>query len=373
VIYLTGRRCRDIRGHAERSRLEVAATHGLTPLVGRQQEVGLLAEGWRQVQDGQGQVIVLSGEAGIGKSRLLQVPKDRIGDDAHTLLECRSSPYFQNTALYPITEMLQHIFQWQQDDTPPAKLAKLEQVLSPYDLAVDETVPLLAALLSLPLPEDSYPPLKLSPQRQRQRTLETIVALLLQQAAAQPLLFVLEDLHWTDPSTLELLGLLIEQTPGAALCVLLTCRPTFQAPWRSRSYLARMTLNRLSRAQIEQVAGGVAGGRRLPAEVLQQIVAKTDGVPLFVEEMTKAVLDAESLTEVDGHYALSGPTTSVAIPATLQDALMARLDRLGTAKGIAQLGATLGRQFSYALIRAVSPLDDPLLWQSLVQLAWICS
>jgi predicted ATPase len=164
------------------------------------------------------------------------------------------------------------------------------------------------------------------------------------------------------------LQLLIDQTPSVALCVFLTCRPTFQAPWSSRSYLTQMTLNHLSRPQIEQMAEQVAGGKRLPAEVLQQIVAKTDGVPLFVEEMTKAMLDAGALTDVNGHYELTDSIAPLAIPATLQDALMARLDRLGTAKGIAQLGATIGRQFSYALLRAVSPLDDAVVGQSLGQL-----
>ncbi len=203
-----------------------------------------------------------------------------------------------------------------------------------YQLELDETVPLFAALLSLPLPEERYPPLNLSAQR-RQKTLETIVAMLLQQSEARPVLFIVEDLHWTDPSTLELLDLLIDQIPTASICMLLTCRPAFQAPWSSRSYLTQMTLSHLSRHQIEQLAEQVAGGKRLPAEVLQRIVEKTDGVPLYIEEMTKAVLDADYLTDVDGHYELSGSMASLAIPTTLQDALMARLDRLGSAKGIA--------------------------------------
>ena len=237
-----------------------------------------------------------------------------------------------------------------------------------YRLPLEETVPLFATLLSLPIPEDRYPPLNLSPQQQRQRTLELIVAMLLQQTEQKPVLFILEDLHWTDPSTLELLDLLIDQSPTASIFALLTCRPTFQPPWSSRSYLTQMTLNRLSRNQIEDMAERVAGGKRLPADVLQQIVEKTDGVPLYVEEMTKAVLDAGYLTEVDGHYALTGSFSSLAIPATLQDSLMARLDQLVDAKAVAQYAAVIGRQFSYELLLALSRLDEAMLQHELARL-----
>ena len=177
--------------------------------------------------------------------------------------------------------MFQRVLNWNQDDTLEAKLAKLEQMLHQYRLELDEAIPLFASLLSLPIPEDRYPLLTLSPQRQRQKTLETIVAMLLQQAEEQPVLFILEDLHWIDPSTLELLDLLIDQTPTASICCLLTCRPAFQPPWSGRSYLSQVTLNRLSRNQIERMAEQVAGGKRLPDDVLQQIVEKTDGVPLY--------------------------------------------------------------------------------------------
>ena len=350
------------------SRLDIASTRGLTPLVGRESEVTLLLERWNQTKDGQGQVILLSGEAGIGKSRLVQVLKDHLTDEPHTRLECRSSPYYQNTALYPITDFLQRALQWQQDDTSEQRLEKLERELSQYRLVVEESVPLFATLLSLPIPENRYPPLAFSPQRQRQKILESIVAILLERSEQQPVLFILEDLHWTDPSTLELLALLIDQVPTAAICALLTCRPTFQPAWSPRSYLAQATLNRLSRHQIERMAEHVAGGKRLPAEVLQQIVEKTDGVPLYVEEMTKAVLDAAFLTEVDGRYVLTGPLSSLAIPATLQDSLMARLDRLAAAKAVAQYAAVIGRQFSYALLYAVSQVEEATLQQELGRL-----
>ena len=226
----------------------------------------------------------------------------------------------------------------QAEDTPDEKLGKLEHALSQYRLPLEETVPLFAPLLSLPLPENRYPPLNLSPQRQRQKTLETIVAILQEHAERQPVLFILEDLHWTDPSTLELLNLLIEQTPTASILMVLTCRPHFQPAWHHRSYLTEITVNRLSHTQVEQIVTGMTDGKTFPAEVLQQIIEKTDGVPLFVEEMTKAIWNPDSSQHVDGHYELTGSFSTFAIPATLQDSLMARLDRLVTAKAIAQLG-----------------------------------
>jgi class 3 adenylate cyclase len=350
------------------SRLDVVAARGLTPLVGREREVGLLLDRWEQVKDGNGQVILLSGEAGIGKSRLVQVLKDHVSDEPHTRWECRSSPYYQNTALYPIIDLLQRALQRQQDDTAEAKLEKLEQILSRYHLPLDETVALFASLLSLSVPEDRYPQLALSPQRQRQKTLESIVAILLELAEQQPALFILEDLHWADPTTLEFLSLLVEQVPTTAIYTLLTCRPHFQPSWTHRSYLTEITVNRLSRHQLARVAAHVLGEKKLPPEVLHQIVEKTDGVPLYVEEMTKAVLESGYLKEVDGHYELIGSFSSLAIPATLQDALMARLDHLVTAKAVAQYAAVIGRQFAYDLLSTVSQLDASTLQRELGRL-----
>ena len=248
------------------------------------------------------------------------------------------------------------------------RLEKLEHELNQHRLPLEECVPLFAPLLSLPIPEDRYAPLALSPQRQRQKTLETIVALLLGLAEQRRVLFILEDLQWSDPSTLELLDLLIDQTPTVGICCLLTFRPDFPPPWSGRAYLSQVTLNRLSRKQIERMAEQVAGGKRLPGEVLQKIVEKTDGVPLFVEEMTKAVLESEALQEVDGHYELTETFSSLAIPSTLQDSLMARLDRLVTAKAVAQYAAVLGRQFSFELLAAVSQLGEAMLQHELGRL-----
>jgi predicted ATPase len=350
------------------SRLDVASTRGLTPLVGREPDVALLLERWEHAKAGHGQVVLLSGEGGIGKSRLVQVVKEHVAHEPHTRWECRSSPYYQNTALHPLLDFFQRALHWQQDGSLAEKLDTLEQELRQYRLPLTETMPLFAPLLALSVPEDRYPHLALSPQRLRQKTLESIIAMLLERAEREPVLFILEDLHWTDPTTLEFLGLLVEQVPTAALSMLLTCRPEFQPSWSHRSYLTEITVNRLSRQQIARVAEYVAGGKTLPPEVLQQTVAKTDGVPLFVEEMTKAILESGHLKEVDGHYELVGSLSTLTIPATLQDSLMARLDRLVTAKAVAQYAAVIGRQFAYDVLATVSQLDEAILQRELGRL-----
>jgi class 3 adenylate cyclase len=266
-----------------RSRLDIATSRGLTPLV----------------------------------SRLVQVLKDHAASVAHTRLECRSSPYYQHTALYPMIDLLQRTLRFQSDDSPAQRLDKLARELDQYRLPLAETVPLCAALLSLAVPEAQYPPLNVSPQRQRQKTLEAIVSILLELAERQPVLFIIEDLHWLDPTSLALLDLLMDQTPTARLLTLLTCRPEFQPAWSPRSYLTQVALHRLFHEQIERMATHVAGGKPLPEAVLQHIVDKTDGVPLFVEELTKAVLESSMLKEVNGQYAISGSVSSLAIPVTL--------------------------------------------------------
>src|SRR2546428_3218608 len=262
--------------------------------------------------------------------------KEHVANEPHVRWECRSLSYYQNTALYPVTDLFQRLLQFQTEETSDAKLAKLAQALCQYRCPAQESVPLFAPLLSLPLPENRYPLLNLSPQRQRQKTLETIVAILLVLAEQQPVLFILEDLHWTDPTTLELLNLVIEQIPTTSMLTVLTCRPHFQPAWHHRSYLTEITVNRLSHTQVEQIVTCMTNGKAFPPEVLQQIIAKTDGVPLFVEEITKSLLESGQLKTVDGHYELSGSFSTFAIPATLQDSLMARLDRLVTAKAMAQ-------------------------------------
>jgi class 3 adenylate cyclase len=242
-----------------RSRVEVATRRGLTPLVGREQEVGVLLERWAQVQDGQGQVVLLSGEAGIGKSRLLHVFTEHLAGTPHARLECRSSPYNHDSALYPLMDLLQRALHAPSPDGTQEPHVCLEKLLEQYSLATAETVPLLACLLSIPLPDGRYPPLTMSPQQQRQKTLEALLAFVLAQAAQQPVLFILEDLHWTDPSTLEWLTLLIAQVPTIPLLTLLTCRPEFHPPWGHRSYLTSLALQRFTRGQIETMVLRVTG------------------------------------------------------------------------------------------------------------------
>jgi predicted ATPase/class 3 adenylate cyclase len=354
-----------IEESAARSRLDAAA--GLTPLVGRAQEVGLLLDRWEQAGEGRGQVVLLTGEPGIGKSRLTQVLKERAAEASHRWLEARCSPYYEHTPLYPMIDLLPRMFEWSQDEAHDAKLSKLAQGLEEAGAALAEALPLLAALLSLPVP-DRYPLPPMSPERQKQKTLEALGGLLLALAVDKPVLFIVEDLHWVDPTTRELLTRLLDQVPTARLLVLLTARPSFTAPWPARSHLTSLTLTRFTGKQTETMVSRVLGLKLLPAEVLGQIVSKTDGVPLFVEELTKMVLESGLLAEQEDRYVLTAPLPPLAIPSTLQDSLMARLDRLAAVKEVAQLGAALGRAFPYELIRAVSHQDDTTLNQALARL-----
>jgi predicted ATPase len=352
-----------------RSRLEAIGSTGLTPLVGREQEVALLRERWAQAKDGLGQVVLLSGEAGIGKSRLVQVLKEHVAAEPQTwLTPCQCSPYHQHTALYPMIDLLERVVLcFERAESPQQKLSKLEGFLVQYGLPLAEAVPLFAALLSLPLTA-GYPPLTMSPEQQKQQTLQALLTVLLRIAAQQPVLFVMEDLHWVDPTTLEFLTLLVDQGPTARILALWTFRPDFSPPWTGRSHLTQVTLRRLLQQQATEMTYRVAHGKALPREVVEQIVAKTDGVPLFVEELTKMVLESGLLQEREDRYDLTGPLPPLAIPATLHDSLLARLDRLGTVKSLAQLGATLGREFSYELLQAVSSWDERTLQRGLHQL-----
>jgi class 3 adenylate cyclase/predicted ATPase len=352
-----------------RSRLEAAGSTGWTPLVGREQEVALLRERWAQVKDGLGQVVLLSGEAGIGKSRLVQVLQEQVASEPQAwLTPCQCSPYYQHTALYPMIDLLVRVaLRFEREESPEQKLSKLEGFLVQYGLPLAEAVPLFAALLSLPLAAD-YAPLRMSPEQQKQQTLHALLTILLRIATQQPVLFVMEDLHWVDPSTLELLSLLVDQGPTARILALCTFRPDFSPPWTGRAHLTQVTLTRLPQRQAAEMTGRVAHNKALPPEVVAQVVAKTDGVPLFVEELTKMVLESGLLQEREDRYDLTGPLPPLAIPATLHDSLMARLDRLATVKSLAQLAATLGREFAYHLLQAVAPWDEATVQQGLHQL-----
>jgi predicted ATPase/class 3 adenylate cyclase len=359
--------CRVLREREAKNGVGMAVGGGLTPLLGREQEVGMLLERWAQVKDGYGQVVLLNGEAGIGKSRLVEVVKERVTGERHTRIELRCSPYYQHSALHPMIEALRRLLRWRQEDFAPEKLSKLETALSRHGFWLPNVVPLFAALLALPPPEH-YPPLTLGPQGQKHKTLEALLVWLRRETDEHPVLFIVEDLHWVDPSTLEFLSLVVDQAATMRLFALFTYRPIFRPSWAPQAHLTPLSLSRLPRHQAALMIEQVAGGRALPAEVHQQLLTKTDGVPLFVEELTKMVLESGLLRDVGDRYELIGPLPPLAIPATLQDSLMARLDRLATGKLVAQLGATIGRQFAYELLQAVSPLDEATLQQALERL-----
>jgi class 3 adenylate cyclase/predicted ATPase len=346
------------------SRLEAAAAKGSTSLVGREHEMDLLLSRWEQAKEGLGQVVLLNGDAGIGKSRLVEVLKARVAAEPHTTWEWRCSPYYADSSFYPVIEFFQRVWEFESSEQ---KIQSITRALDGCRLAHPEAIALWASFLSVALPHD-HPPLNLTPQRQRQKTLESIVALLLALAEQRPVLLIVEDLHWADPSTLELLGLVLDQVPTAPVMAVFTFRPDFRQPWRQRMYCTSLTINRFSRGQTEAMVQRVAGGKQLPAEVVRDIVAKTDGVPLFVEELTKMVVESGLLQEQEHQYNLAGPLPPLAIPATLQDSLMARLDRLATVKEVAQLGSALGRTFSYDLLLAVSPIDGDSLRSALASL-----
>jgi class 3 adenylate cyclase/predicted ATPase len=347
---------------------EAATTPTNVDLVGRDEEVGLLLRRWQQSKEGLGQVVLVSGEAGIGKSSLVETLRTQVVREGYSRIVFRCSPYHMNSALYPVINHVQRFLRLQADEAAGAKLDKLERAMRRYQVAPEERVPLFADLLSIPLPEGRYAPLRLSPPQQRQQTQDALVAWMIEEADRQPLLAVWEDLHWADPSTLDLLSALVDQTPTATILHVLTCRPQFVPPWPTRSYMTPITLNRLERPQVEALIARLAGHKALPTEVVEHVVGKTDGVPLFVEELTKMLLESDLLREESERYALTGPLSGVAIPVTLYDSLMARLDRLPAVREVAQLGAVLGREFDYEMLHALVEVEETTLRDRLAQL-----
>jgi class 3 adenylate cyclase/predicted ATPase len=350
-----------LRATGVKSRLDVASAEDLTPLVGRDQELGLLLGRWEQVQDGFGQVVRVSGEAGIGKSRLVQALRERLADTAHTWLECHGSSFTRDSAFHPVIELLRHGLLLEDDEPAAAKLEKLAGALEQNALPL-EGLPLLASLLSIPRPEPA-PPASGTPERAKRLTRDLLLEWLLGLGRLQPLILVMEDLHWMDPSTLELVSMVVEQAPTASMLAVLTHRPDFEPPFGPRAQVTPVSVGRLSRRQAAAMVERVAGDRRLPEEVVRAIVQRTDGIPLFVEELTKALLDADVTGAVSDAAALE-----LAIPATLQDSLTARLDRSRSAKEVAQLAATIGREFRYEVLAAASLLDESELRRGLESL-----
>jgi class 3 adenylate cyclase len=350
------------------SRDEEFVKAGVPVLVGREEESGLLRRRWDQSKAGLGQVVLISGEAGIGKSALVEGLRAQVRAEGLPRIAYRCSPYHTTSTLYPVISHLERLLELTPDDPPAARLAKLEAGLRPSGLPLAEVIPLLAGLLSVPLPAERSAALTVTPLQQKQQTLDALVAWLAAEAERQPVLVAWEDLHWADPTTLEYLGLLVEQAPTVPMLHVLTYRPAFSPPWPQRSHMTPIVLNRLERPQVEALIAQRARGKTLPAEVVQHIVAKTDGVPLYVEELTKMLLASALLREEVDQYVLTGPLRTVAIPETLQDALMARLDQLKRAKEVAQLGAVLGREFPYELLQAIAPQDEDTLQAGLAQL-----
>ena len=350
------------------SRWEVALTAGLPPLVDREEELKLLERCWERARDGLGQVVLLSGEAGIGKSRLVEAVREHAACEPYTLLRFRCSPYATHSAFHPVIEAIHRGLEWRRGDTPADRLAKLERMLDLAQLPLPEIIPLFAKLLTLPIADSRYPRRSLPPAELKQQTLEALVSWLVAETERRPVLAVCEDLHWADPSTLELLDLVIAQAPAMRILTLMTARLEFQSRWRSSSALTHITLSRLSQRHVEEMTAHLTKGKRLPSEVLRQVIVKTDGVPLFVEELLKMILESRLLRETEDGYVLVGPLPPLAIPATLRDSLMARLDRLSGAREVAQVCAVLGREFSYELIHAVTEMDEAKLDDALGQL-----
>ena len=350
------------------TRLDVAKSRGLSPLVGRGNELDILTEYWKKAKKGNGSLILLYGEAGIGKSRLVDTIEEKVTRETGSKVAvARGSAYQQNSPFYPIVEMLgKDIFQFDDTDGTEEKLTKIEQFLKGSSLDIDPNMSLIAEFLSIS--SEKYPPLVISPFSKRQKTMDCISQILLSQADLQPLLFILEDLHWVDASTLEWLNLFLEKIEGTNVLILCTTRPGFKVPWQERSDFKQINLQRLSPKSTLEICIHQTNGKTLPDEILQQITAKTEGVPLFVEELIKTIMESNILVDKGNSFEVAGPLSSMAIPSTLQDSLIARLDRLDEVKEVVQIGSVLGREFSVDILKSVLPIAPDKLEQSLSRL-----
>ena len=339
-----------LRASSVGSRFDALHTTGLTALVGREEESELLLRRWSRAKTGEGQVVLLSGEAGIGKSRLTVALPERLASEQYTRLRYFCSPQRADSAFHPIIGQMEGAAGLAYDDKPQAKLDKLDAMLAQTSTSPEDAA-LFVEMLSLPN-DGRYPALELAPQQRRQRTLEALMSQLARLARQQPVLMIFEDVHWIDPTSLEVLGRTVDRIKTLPALLILTFRPEFNAPWVGQSHVTSLTLNRLGEREAAAIIGHLVGNKALPADVMAEIVERTDGIPLFVEEMTKAVLEAESEGAVRRTVA-AVPSPALAVPASLHASLMARLDRLGPAKEVAQIGAAIGREFSYALVTAV--------------------
>jgi predicted ATPase len=348
------------------SRFE-ALRRTITPLVDREEEVDLLMRRWEEAKRGNGCIVLISGEPGIGKSRIVQTILERLSDEPHTRLQYFCSPHHQDNALYPSITQLERAAGFKRGDTAEQRLDKLEAVLAQATNDVSEVAPLFAELLSIPL-GDRYPPLNLTPQRRKQKMLRAKIAQIEGLAARRPVLMVTEDVQWIDPSSLELLEMNIERLPTLPVFLIITFRPDFTPPWVGQSHVTLLSLNRLTPGQRAEMITQVIRGKVLPKQITEQIIDRTDGVPLFVEELTKAVVESGMLAEIGGRYVMPGAAPPLTVPSTLQDSLMARLDRLSPVREVAQIAAALGRHFSHELISAVASMTRQQLDDALEQL-----
>jgi class 3 adenylate cyclase/predicted ATPase len=337
------------------SRFEALHGSGLTALVGREEELELLLRRWSKAKKRAGQVVLVSGEAGIGKSRLTAALLERLSAEPHTRLRYFCSPQHTDSALYPIISQMERAAGLAHNDTPQAKLDKLDAVLA-QSFTPPQDAALFAEMLSLPN-DGRYRTLELAPQQRRQKTLEALTAQLEALSRQRPVLMVFEDAHWADPTSLEAFGRVVDRIKTLGVLLIVTYRSEFEPPWIGRPYVTALILNRLGEGEIAAIVDGVIGNKLLPASIKQDIIERTDGIPLFVEEMTKAVLEAESESDVR-QIAARVPSPAQAVPASLHASLMARLDRLGAAKDVAQIGAAIGREFSHALLEAVVGKPD---------------
>ena len=341
------------------SRFAARQSQGLTPIVAREQELAFLLERWRRTKVGEGQMVLVSGEAGIGKSRITEALVDALSGEPQTLLRYQCSPYHIDSALYPAIQQLAHAAGFEIDDSLDRRLDRLEVLLAGAGNATGQVMPLIAALMGL----DSsarYDPITMPPQQRRNRTLTILLDQVMGLAKSRPVLWVIEDAHWIDPTTLELLELALDRVPESCVLVLVTARPTFVASFGSHPAVTRLALNRLGREATQSIVARITGGKTFPRPLFDEIAAKTDGVPLFVEEMTRAVLESGVLREGVDAYHLDQPLSALAIPATLHDSLMARLDRLEPVKEIAQIASVIGRSFDHRTIAALAahPEDE---------------
>ena len=339
-----------LRPGSVEGRFEAFHASGLTELVGREEELELLLRRWSKAKNGQGQVVLLSGEAGIGKSRLTAALLERLASEPHTRLRYFCSPQHTDSAFYPIISQMERAAGLAHDDTPHAKLDKLDTVLAQTSTPIQNAA-LFAEMLSLPN-DGRYPALDLAPEERRQKTQEALTTQLVGLTRQRPALMIVEDAHWVDPTSLEVFGRTVDQIKTLPVLLIVTFRPEFNAPWAGRSHVTSLALNRLGEREATAIIARLVGNKELPADVMAEIVERTDGIPLFVEEMTKAVLEAEGEGEAR-RTAGAVPSPAMAVPASLHASLMARLDRLGSAKDVAQIGAAIGREFSHPLLAAV--------------------